>query len=151
MLSREERLQAIKDRWSNEPLGVTFPSLGVNMSDPKTCAEFLTSDRFVTSDQAANIAHFGVPDPKVLFAVLQSHFDSGTQIQPKIVKEAARVLQVFHQDAVTAAAQYAAGAPKPDPVLHAAHVANAQATEKCQSILTELARVLGISLTGRQR
>lgn len=146
--NRATRLQTIKDRWFTEPLAISFPSLGVDMTNPRTCAEFVTSPRIITGDDAANLEHFGVADPKAVLASLSAQFEAITsgQADPKILKDTAVVLDVFKADSYDLAAHFAPDTNHRDDTLNASYSADAKAAERCQAILTALATELGISL-----
>lgn len=146
--TRTARLQLIKDRWLTEPLSVEFPPLGVEMSNPTTCAEFVASERLTTVDRAANLEHFGVEDPKAVMAALGRQIETVAtgQVNPKALKDAAVLLDVFKEDSEKLAEAFAPNAARPDNTLHASYSADAKAAEKCLSILTALTNELGISL-----
>ena len=144
--ARTERLQKLRDQWQAEHLGVQFPSLGVELPDPVTPAEYVASQRLVVSDENTNNNHFGLADPKGILQALSGQFASAPQVDTKILKDAAVVLEVFKADSDKLAADYAPGSTTPDELLHATYLADAQATTVCQAILAALATELGISL-----
>jgi hypothetical protein len=147
--TRTQKLQAIKARWQSEKLDVQFPSLGVEMQNPTTRAEFVLSPRFMTAEEAVNTEHFGVADPKTALATLNTQFETAPtgQVDTKALKDAAVILDVFKRDSDRLAAHFAAGSPKADETLHASYEADAKAATQCSALIAELATELGISLT----
>lgn len=145
--TRVQRLQALKDRWHNELLAVQFPSLGVELPNPTTCAEYVASPRIMTGDPDVNIEHFGVADPQGVLAAVSAQF--GTQVDPKILKDAALILKAFKDDSDNLAAHFASG-PKADQTLQASYEADSKAATKCSDLIAELASELGISLTAKE-
>lgn len=143
--ARTQRLQALKDRWHNESLAVQFPSLGVELANPTTCAEFVVSPRVMTAEPDVNIAHFCVTDPKAVLAVVSVQF--GGQVDPKALKDAAQILAVFKEDSDKLAEHFDA---KADETLRASYEADAKAATKCSGLIAELASELGISLTTKE-
>lgn len=149
--TRKERLQLLGNRWLTEPLLVEFPSFGIEMPNPTTCAEYVVSDRIVTADKSTNIKHFGVEDPKAVLAALGTQIESAItgQVDPKILKDAAVVLDVFKADSEKLAESFGSKSVRRDDLLHASYSADAKAAAKCLSIVTALTNELGISLPVR--
>lgn len=147
------KLRALKDRWFNEPLGIQFPSLGVEITNPTTCAEYVGSQRVLTADEPANLNHFGSADPRAVLAGLAGLFDAAIagQVDPKLLKSCACVLDVMHTDSAALAQHYGPNSKNRDDTLHASHAADAKATEQSLLVLSELAAELGITLPVRNR
>jgi hypothetical protein len=147
-IARNAKLRAISERWFNEPLAVQFPSLGVDMNNPSTCAEFAASPRIIGAEEATNLEHFGAGDPKAVLIALSAQFEAaiGGRVDPKILKDAAAVLDVFKADSEKLASHFAPNTAQRDDTLHDSYLADAKAAEQCQTILTELATELGNSL-----
>lgn len=146
--NRVARLQAIKDRWFHEPLTTLFPSLGVEMANPATCAEFVVCPRITFAEDHADAEHFGVQNPKHVMSLLSKQFQTvpdGT-VDPKIVKDAATVLNVFKSDSEALAACFAPDSLHRDEMLGDSYAADAKAATQCQLILAALANELGIAL-----
>jgi hypothetical protein len=142
-----QRLQALKDRWHTESLAVHFPSLGIELANPTTCAEFIASPRIMAAEPEVNAEDFRVADPKAVLAALQF----GCQVDPKALKDAAHILAVFKEDSDKLAEHFAS---KADETLRESYEADAKAATKCSGLIAELASELGISLTtteNRQR
>lgn len=143
--TRTQRLQALNDRWHNELLAVQFPSLGVELAHPTTCAEFVVSSRVMTAEPGVNIDHFGVTDPKAALAAVSAQF--GGQVDPKALKDAAHILAVLKEDSDKLAEHFAS---KADETLRGSYEADAKAATKCSGLIAELASELGISLTTKE-
>lgn len=144
--SRTQRLQALKDRWLTESVGVQFPSLGVEISEPTTPSQFVASHRILAAEEATNLEHFGIADPKAVLASLTAQFEAAPQVDPKVLKDAATVLEVFKADSERLVAHFAPDTKHHDATLHASYAADINAAAKCQELVASLAAELGISL-----
>ena len=117
--NRATRLQGIKDRWFHERLVTPLPSLGVNMADPTTCAEFVVSPRMAFTEDQADFEHFGVQNPKRIMELLSTQFQTipDGMVDPKVIKDAATVLSVFNSDSEALAARFAPASAHRDEML----------------------------------
>ena len=86
------RVQAIRDRWFTESLGINFPQLAEGDMPAATCDQFIRSNRMnaafsllheapetagmsadqaLAHDRALNLEHFGVENPKDMMVQLE--------------------------------------------------------------------------------
>jgi hypothetical protein len=146
--NRRERVQAIKNRWFQEPLSVSFPFLGIATDDPATCADFVVSSRISFTGDTTDKEHFGVEDARDTLVALSIQFQtaSNDQVNPKVLKDAAAVLSVFKSDSDALAARFASDSGHRDDMLHASYAADAKAATQCLTVITALANELGIAL-----
>jgi hypothetical protein len=168
---RSARLQQLYDRWLKEPLGVTFPALGVETaSEPENCDQFskswrLTSafailnpdDPDTTDDRAVNKNHFGVEDPAAVMAELTAQFEiaaTNGHVKPQVLKDAAVILGVYCDDRKELAKHHSPGQSSSDELQYASNVAEGQAAAKAQALVAELSTEVGVPLPigkGRRR
>lgn len=165
---RAARLQALRDRWFQEPLRTSIPALA-DETPPATCNQYVQSFRMASAfsslhdapdvpgmtpeeaaarDRQVNAQQFGVEDPRTLMRQLSHEIDlaPGGQVEPDVLKNSAIVI-----DAVRKTNEELAAVESP---LQAAHQADADAITQAQGIVTALASELGISLPltiGRRR
>lgn len=160
---RTARLQAIRDRWFGEPLGIDFPPLTESDIAPTTADQFVRSNRMsaafsslheapetagmtreqaLAHDRQLNSERFGVESPKDVMAQLSLQFDRAPsgQVDPEPIKKGFVVLNTVRADSVELAAEESLTAAQ------ASHLADAQAITRAQSMVSELAAELGISL-----
>jgi hypothetical protein len=159
--TKAARLQALRDRWMTEPLGVDFPELD-GLPAPSTCNELVRSERITSAfssladapevagltpdaalqaDRSANTTRYGIEDPKALLADLSTQFDAApaAPVDPEVIKKAFVLLQELRTDSTRLAASL-------DPDTTATHLAEASAIGKAQQVVSDLAAELGISL-----
>lgn len=147
---KQERLQAIRNSWFNEPLGIEFPDLGY-LSRPTSCAELVISDRITSSfsgtddpiaDGLANSARYGVENPGALMIELNKEISSSAtgRVDPSTIKKSYFILNELRRDYIALASDLSTSE------VAAAHRADEQASLKAIKIIAALAQELGISL-----
>ena len=157
---RAARLQALRDRWFTEALGIQFPDIG--LPAPTTCDELvrgeriasafsvladapeaagMTQDAALAADRDANSSRFGIEDPRALLAELSRQIDKAPSelVDPETFKNASVLLRELKADS-----EALAGSPDPD--VAANHLAEATAIGKAATVVGDLASELGISL-----
>lgn len=165
--AENRRLRDLCDRWFDEPLGLTFPSLGVDLGEPAptTYEQFLRSwhmqSSFATVDPAAsdegaraNLEHFGVENPAAVIVAVGTQFKSaaeGGQIDSNVLKDAFVILDVYCADRATLVQQYAPEHSSADPLQHDINVADGQAARRAQDLIGQLAKEFGIALPTSNR
>jgi len=159
MDNRATRLQALSNRWFNEPLKIYFPDLGEG-TPPATLDEFvrnrlpasfsclsdspeiagMTKEQAAEFDKTTNTKKFGVPDPKAIFNELGKEFKQAPQVSPEVIKKSMVILAQIRTDS----AQLAKASKDID--VAAAHHADDLAATQAMDAVQMLAQELGISI-----
>lgn len=130
----DDYLASLAREWAHAVLGIDFGNMGIDWATPQTRAAYVVSDRMIyTNDPQANLASFGVEDPRDWMCELSTQFALAPQVSRVVLDNCTKILTTIRGHSNDLAAHFSDNETLAKP-----HVADAKACQMCLDSIAEL-------------